>query len=69
MGVVNVGKLTEDIFDDNINVKCTKKDKIDLQEICRKKGGISLSDLIRMVIYPKLENYRKTKDPNSFFLE
>jgi hypothetical protein len=50
----------------NMNVKFPEDDYRELQQIADDLGGMSLSSMVRMLIYKQLEKVRKTKDPKSF---
>lgn len=50
----------------NMNVKFPENDYRKLQKIADDLGGMTLSSLVRMLIYAKLEEVEKTGDPKSF---
>jgi len=50
----------------NMNVKFPEEDYRELQRIADLLGGMSLSSMIRILIYSKLEEFRKTNDPKTF---
>lgn len=50
----------------NMNVKFPEDDYRELQEIADKLGGMTLSSMIRMLVYSRLEKVRETGDPRSF---
>ena len=49
-----------------MNVKFPKDDYMDLLKIADKLGGMSLSSMMRTLVYAQLEKVRKTGDPKSF---
>lgn len=51
----------------NMNVKFPESDYRELQEIADKLGGMSLSSMIRTLVYSRLEEVRKTGDHREFF--
>jgi len=59
-------EVVKKIKNKNMNVKFPEDDYIDLREIADQIGGMSLSDMIRTLVYAQLEKVRKTRDPNSF---
>lgn len=50
----------------NMNVKFPEKEYRELQQIADDLGGMSLSSMIRTLVYKQLEKTRKSKDPNTF---
>lgn len=50
----------------NMNVKFPEEDYRELQEIAEQLGGMTLSSMIRMLVYNQLKKVRKTGDPKSF---
>lgn len=55
------------IKDRHMNVKLPDADYKELQSIASQVyGGLSLSDLMRMMIYPRLEKVRKSGNPKDF---
>ncbi|MBU3173288.1 hypothetical protein [Clostridium estertheticum] len=50
----------------NMNVKFPEEDYRELQNIADNLGGMSLSSMIRMLIYSQLKKTRKSKDPKTF---
>lgn len=50
----------------NMNVKFPEEDYKKLQRIADDLGGMTLSSMIRIVIYERLKIYDKTRDPKSF---
>lgn len=50
----------------NMNVKFTDQDYEELQKIADAIGGMTLSSMIRMLVYSRLERVRKTGDPKQF---
>lgn len=54
------------VKDKNLNVKLPKDDYEELQEIAEKIGGITLSSMIRIIIYFQLSKVRETNNPVEF---
>lgn len=50
----------------NMNVKIPEEDYRELQQIADDLGGMTLSSMIRMLVYAQLEKARKSKDPRMF---
>ena len=50
----------------NMNVKFPEDDYRQLQKIADSLGGMTLSSMIRMLVYSRLEEYKKTGDPKTF---
>lgn len=50
----------------NMNVKFPEKDYRELQRIADALGGMSLSSMIRMLVYAKLNEVRRSGDPKAF---
>lgn len=50
----------------NMNVKFPEEDYRDLQKIADDLGGMSLSSMIRTLIYMQLEKTRKSGNPMTF---
>lgn len=50
----------------NMNVKLPEEDYRELQQIADQLGGMTLSSMIRMLIYAQLERTRKSGDPTTF---
>lgn len=49
-----------------MNVKFPNNDYRELQKIADDLGGMSLSSMIRMLVYIQLKRTRKTGDPRTF---
>lgn len=52
--------------DKNMNVKLPEDDYHMLQQIADKIGGMTLSSMIRMLIYERLNKVKKSGDPGDF---
>lgn len=50
----------------NMNVKFPESDYMKLQEIAEDIGGMTLSAMVRMLIYAQLEEVEKTGNPRAF---
>jgi hypothetical protein len=50
----------------NMNVKFPEADYRELQQIADNIGGMSLSSMIRTLIYAQLEKTRRSGDPTTF---
>lgn len=50
----------------NMNVKFPEDDYHMLQQIADELGGMTLSSMIRMLIYAQLEKTKKSGDPKTF---
>ena len=50
----------------NLNVKFPEQDYMELQVIADKIGGITLSSMVRIIIYSQLEKVKKSGDERSF---
>lgn len=50
----------------NMNVKFPEEEYRELQRIANELGGMTLSSMIRMLVYSKLKEVRETGDPKSF---
>lgn len=51
----------------NMNVKFFEDDYKELVEIAEEIGGMSLSAMIRQLVYSRLNKVRKTGKPDDFF--
>lgn len=54
------------VKDTNLNVKFSKSDYKKLQMIADSIGGITLSSMIRILIYSQLDKVEKSKNPKDF---
>jgi len=53
--------------DSMMNVKFPEEDYIELQKIAKgQTGGMSLSSMMRALVYAQLEKVRKSGDPREF---
>lgn len=52
----------------NMNIKMPEEDYRKLQDIASMLGGMTLSSMIRMVLYAKLDEFDKTGDPSIFVI-
>lgn len=52
--------------DANLNVKFPTDDYEELQEVAEQIGGMSLSQMIRTVVYERLDRVRKSANPRDF---
>ena len=61
-------KVKSKIKDTNLNTKFPLDDYEELQTIASNigVGGMSLSSMVRMVLYAQLEKVRKSGNPNDF---
>lgn len=59
-------KTDKKIKNRNMNVKFPEEDYIKLQEIADAIGGMTLSGMIRTLIYTQLEEVERTGDPRAF---
>jgi len=50
----------------NMNVKLPEDDYRELQRIADELGGMTLSSMIRMLVYSRLNKVKETGDPKSF---
>ncbi len=50
----------------NMNIKLPEDDYRQLQNIAEQLGGMTLSSMIRMLIYNKLDKVKETGDPRVF---
>lgn len=50
----------------NMNVKFPEEEYRQLQEIADQLGGMTLSTMIRLLIYSRLERVKETGDPKKF---
>jgi hypothetical protein len=50
----------------NLNVKFPEEDINNLQDIADKLGGMTLSGMIRMLVYSRLDKVKKSGDPRDF---
>lgn len=50
----------------NLNVKFPEEDYSQLQTIADAIGGMSLSSMIRVLVYKQLEKVNKSEDPHMF---
>lgn len=50
----------------NLNVKLPEDDYLELQQIADSIGGITLSSMIRILIYSQLDKVRESKNPRDF---
>lgn len=63
----NVKKVPErKIKSKMMNVKFPEDDYLELQRIADALGGMSLSAMIRVLVYSRLEKVRKTGDHKAF---
>ncbi|MCT4584058.1 MAG: ribbon-helix-helix domain-containing protein [Peptostreptococcaceae bacterium] len=53
----------------NMNVKLPEDDYRELQKIADNLGGITLSAMIRMLVYERLNKVRKKGDPKAFLMD
>jgi hypothetical protein len=59
-------KVSKDISYKNLNVRFPEEDYETLKKIADELGGISLSNLVRMLICPQIEKYKKSGNANDF---
>lgn len=52
----------------NLNAKFPEDDYLELQQIADRIGGITLSSMVRMVIYSQLDKVKESKDPRDFLI-
>lgn len=52
----------------NLNVKFPDDDYRELQQIADEIGGMTLSSMIRMLIYTQLNKVRETGEPRNFVI-
>lgn len=52
----------------NLNAKFPEDDYLELQQVADRIGGITLSSMIRMVIYSQLDKVRESKEPRDFLI-
>lgn len=62
----NAKKIEKKHKNMNMNVKFPEDDYRELQQIADSLGGMTLSSMIRMLIYSRLDEVRRTGDPKTF---
>lgn len=68
-GGPNVAKgkdTSKKVKDANLNVKLPEDDYREIQEIADSLGGLTISSMIRTLIYAQLDKVRKSGDPRLF---
>lgn len=60
-------KHPKKIKDKNVNVKFPEEDVEILREIAESLGGMPISTMLRTLIYSRMEEVKKSGDPQMFF--